>query len=295
MKCKYCGIETKSTMCLECAHAAYIASNNEERHNSPCDVLTVRRLLDGNECPYCHYILNFTKKHIDHIIPISRGGTNASDNLCLSCQECNNNKYTMTGDEYRKYLDEHPEIIQSRNRKFAKRILGSRKVIRLTQNGYQVVERSVYDELIKGNNVFQEPEVTPDVKRQLNELSKYKVIVVTTKVTALMARRKNYYECISDGTFEKKNGKWTYVKGKDLLLQQGQSVIYSKKYLKDCDVNIPKVLDSYKIDKDGITMKYHNTESDYEVNINGPYCIIEDFKGFIKNNYRETVFKIRIA
>jgi 5-methylcytosine-specific restriction endonuclease McrA len=48
----------------------------------------------SNLCEYCHtseewqYVM-FT---IDHIIPVSKGGTNNLDNLCLACFHCNRKK-----------------------------------------------------------------------------------------------------------------------------------------------------------------------------------------------------------
>lgn len=41
----------------------------------------------------------------DHILPVSRGGSDAIDNLCVACKQCNSNKGTLTGDEYRHWLD----------------------------------------------------------------------------------------------------------------------------------------------------------------------------------------------
>ena len=42
----------------------------------------------------CLYCLNkvSNKYHIDHIVPLSRGGTNSPDNICISCQSCNLSK-----------------------------------------------------------------------------------------------------------------------------------------------------------------------------------------------------------
>jgi hypothetical protein len=49
-------------------------------------------------CEYCQNQLRFTNQafSIEHIIPKSRGGKNSLDNLALSCQSCNNHKYTKT-------------------------------------------------------------------------------------------------------------------------------------------------------------------------------------------------------
>lgn len=38
--------------------------------------------------------------HIDHMIPLSRGGPNTSDNLTTSCKTCNLRKHTMTAEEF---------------------------------------------------------------------------------------------------------------------------------------------------------------------------------------------------
>lgn len=52
----------------------------------------VRRLLTqhGRVCFYCDAVL--TKFHLDHFIPLARGGTNNPSNLRLSCPSCNFSK-----------------------------------------------------------------------------------------------------------------------------------------------------------------------------------------------------------
>lgn len=42
------------------------------------------------KCYYCHKKL--TKYHVDHVMPLSRGGSNGPDNLVIACQRCNNRK-----------------------------------------------------------------------------------------------------------------------------------------------------------------------------------------------------------
>ncbi|NJL91914.1 MAG: HNH endonuclease [Coleofasciculaceae cyanobacterium SM2_1_6] len=49
-------------------------------------------------CEYCHAIekWQFVQFTIDHILPISQGGTDELDNLALACFHCNRQKYTKT-------------------------------------------------------------------------------------------------------------------------------------------------------------------------------------------------------
>lgn len=51
-----------------------------------------------NKCAYClsdqQYVLGILE--IDHIIPLSAGGTSDEDNLCLSCRLCNGYKASQT-------------------------------------------------------------------------------------------------------------------------------------------------------------------------------------------------------
>lgn len=67
-------------------------------------------LLDkwGRKCAYCK--IENVPFETEHIIPISRGGTNRVSNLTIACHECNQKKGNMTAAEFG-----HPEIqIQAR-------------------------------------------------------------------------------------------------------------------------------------------------------------------------------------
>ena len=50
-------------------------------------------------CEYCQSPLEFssTPFSVEHIFPISKGGTDNIENLALACQGCNNHKSTKTG------------------------------------------------------------------------------------------------------------------------------------------------------------------------------------------------------
>lgn len=48
----------------------------------------------SNCCEYCRLAQSgsFARFHVDHIIALKHGGTDADDNLCLACPECNAHK-----------------------------------------------------------------------------------------------------------------------------------------------------------------------------------------------------------
>lgn len=50
-------------------------------------------------CYYCLIPLNH-KYHLEHKIPLKRGGTNFPDNIVCSCQTCNSEKWIRTDEEY---------------------------------------------------------------------------------------------------------------------------------------------------------------------------------------------------
>lgn len=52
----------------------------------------------GRCCEYClsQEFFSPSSFSIEHIIPKSKGGTNAPDNLALACMGCNNHKYNKT-------------------------------------------------------------------------------------------------------------------------------------------------------------------------------------------------------
>ncbi len=67
--------------------------NNGGSHTSK-DILSLFELQSG-ECPYCQTKLHKTKHnafHVDHIIPLSKGGSNDVSNLQLLCPPCNISK-----------------------------------------------------------------------------------------------------------------------------------------------------------------------------------------------------------
>ena|SRR5699024_7302284 len=73
-----------------------------KRSPVPASVRTL--VLDRDEC--CRYCgttaeVNMRKEfHIDHVVPVSRGGSDDPDNLVVACDFCNRDKHDMTPDEW---------------------------------------------------------------------------------------------------------------------------------------------------------------------------------------------------
>jgi 5-methylcytosine-specific restriction endonuclease McrA len=62
--------------------------------------LAVRRALLSRPCAYC----GDTADCIDHVLPVSRGGTRDPENLAPACTRCNGSKLDYTVEEWKKYL-----------------------------------------------------------------------------------------------------------------------------------------------------------------------------------------------
>ncbi len=58
------------------------------------------------KCAGCHYFLPFRNMTIDHIVPKSKGGTDAKENLQLLCNACNSTKSTRSQTEFIEVLRE---------------------------------------------------------------------------------------------------------------------------------------------------------------------------------------------
>ena len=53
-------------------------------------------------CYLCKKFIEFGKDHLEHKIPLSRGGTNEYNNLGIACQKYNCKKHNKTEEEYKK-------------------------------------------------------------------------------------------------------------------------------------------------------------------------------------------------
>lgn len=64
----------------------------------PTNIKEILFLEQEGICFYCKFSLE--ESHLEHKVPISRGGLHDRSNLCLSCPDCNLRKGTKTVEEF---------------------------------------------------------------------------------------------------------------------------------------------------------------------------------------------------
>ncbi len=58
----------------------------------------------SNRCAYCEATLN-KHFHVDHILPVAKGGSNALSNLAVCCPRCNLAKHAKTVQEFYAWME----------------------------------------------------------------------------------------------------------------------------------------------------------------------------------------------
>jgi len=66
------------------------------RNEIPCGIRFKVLERDSFTCQYCGMSAPDVVLHVDHIKPVSKGGTNDMDNLITACAACNLGKSTMS-------------------------------------------------------------------------------------------------------------------------------------------------------------------------------------------------------
>lgn len=56
--------------------------------------------LDKATCYYCAKALTRAEATMDHVVPVTRGGTSTPGNVVVSCKACNAKKRDMTAVEW---------------------------------------------------------------------------------------------------------------------------------------------------------------------------------------------------
>jgi 5-methylcytosine-specific restriction endonuclease McrA len=66
--------------------------------------------IEQTRCFYCPNELAESSMHLDHQVPLSRGGAHAPVNIVPACESCNTRKSTKTPDEFLLWLDGNPGL-----------------------------------------------------------------------------------------------------------------------------------------------------------------------------------------
>lgn len=123
LDCAKCTAEDRSRRYLE-NREQYAASDLARAHERRARInggaadkgITRSRLreIHGDECVYCGVEMMFnppsrkqppTLATIEHLIPLSRGGSHTWENIALACRSCNYSKSSKTPEEFTAHLD----------------------------------------------------------------------------------------------------------------------------------------------------------------------------------------------
>jgi 5-methylcytosine-specific restriction endonuclease McrA len=61
--------------------------------------------IGEGRCYYCGRRFPPAQLTMDHVVPLTKGGCSAKNNLVPSCKECNTRKKTMLPQEWQDYMD----------------------------------------------------------------------------------------------------------------------------------------------------------------------------------------------
>jgi 5-methylcytosine-specific restriction protein A len=64
-----------------------------------------KKRCSSGVCHYCKNIFQPKELTMDHIIPLSRGGSSTKDNIVAACKTCNNKKKHLLSFEWKDYMD----------------------------------------------------------------------------------------------------------------------------------------------------------------------------------------------
>ena len=65
----------------------------------------MERVLLSTHCYWCKTPLDNIVSHVDHLVPISKGGKHTVSNVALTCQSCNNSKKNIMPDKFQKIIN----------------------------------------------------------------------------------------------------------------------------------------------------------------------------------------------
>ena len=116
-KCARCSKELlgKKSTAIYCSRTC-LSMDHNFKHRSQTRVSGVARrneifTRDGMSCYICNKTLKLTEMEVDHLVPVSRGGSNQPVNLATSCLRCNRIRGSRIGiRQLEKLFELRPQI-----------------------------------------------------------------------------------------------------------------------------------------------------------------------------------------
>jgi 5-methylcytosine-specific restriction endonuclease McrA len=65
----------------------------------------------GGHCAYCGCVLAYKDMQVDHVVPLSRGGSDTMINMLPSCRSCNYTKDSLTLEGFREIISKWPDVL----------------------------------------------------------------------------------------------------------------------------------------------------------------------------------------
>jgi hypothetical protein len=84
-----------------------------EQHKQVLEFYRHVSLAEVIECVWCNKNIPKGLRHVDHIVPLSRGGLHRRDNLCCACFDCNVRKRDKLPDEWLKEIGKPLDYLAS--------------------------------------------------------------------------------------------------------------------------------------------------------------------------------------
>jgi len=111
-----CGIGMKDYIFDISDHKFVLVTGTKRKCRFSIKKIQAMYIEQEGKCAYCCKELNYIY-HIEHIVPLAAGGTNADSNLCISCPKCNllagskvfpsfieKQKYILSGNKLKKFI-----------------------------------------------------------------------------------------------------------------------------------------------------------------------------------------------
>ncbi len=88
---------------------SHLLRKHNMRSAGELTIQTIQKVYEENikcfgalSCIYCFKLIQFGQDSLEHIIPISKKGTNEYENLAIACIHCNKSKHNKTLEEWLK-------------------------------------------------------------------------------------------------------------------------------------------------------------------------------------------------